>query len=134
MHEVWPNEANFGNEYYPLIKVHLVLILTSKTEAGWTNVYQSARKLIDNHPLKVEKLEAMYSNPSYCTGYYLRGISYNLRLQGSVPTEINHLSIVRHFGPSASRIISYHIVKILEIQQNHHNKICPMEDDANIMN
>ena len=58
--------------------------------------------------------------------------SCNLRLNDIVPAEINYSSIVNNVGPSDSWRITFQITKLLEKQQNHFNKICTIEDYANM--
>ena len=40
LHDVWPNEANFGIQYYPLIQIYLKETMLSSTDAECTNVFK----------------------------------------------------------------------------------------------
>ena len=100
--EDWPKNEGFGSICYDLIKNHLRKMLLSSTEDQWDQAYFGARKLISTEPTKVEKLDAIYKNPEYYSGYFLRKIPCNMKLRGSTPAEQNHASIIAMIGPVAS--------------------------------
>jgi len=85
-----------------------------------------------DYPIALEKLDDVYNNPQYYSGYYLRSITCNLRFRGSVPAEQNHSSIIRFLGESASYTITEQIVKLLERAEVHYNATCRAEDLNNL--
>ena len=83
----------------------------SSTEDQWDQAYFGARKLISTYLTKVEKLDAIYKNPEYHSGYFLRKIPCNMKLRGSTPAEQNHSSIIamglEHPGQYVNILLNY---------------------------
>ena len=110
----WPDEMSFGKQCFPLIREHLKKMFLGNSETEWHFAYKNARLLIANHPTKVDKLDAIFNNPSYYAGYYLNNIKCHLDLKGSAPAEQNHSSIISYFGDGASWTIMEHIHRLLQ--------------------
>ena len=70
----------------------------------------------------------MYDRPSYYSGYYLADIPGNINLHGTAPAEINHSSIVAHFGESGAWSLVYQIKKLLDRQRHFLKKDLKMDD------
>ena len=77
-------------------------MLIGKTKDGWEISYKNAAIVLKDMPLKLEKLNEIYKRPQYYAGYYCRNIPGNLGMKGSVSAEVNHASIVSHFGDSGA--------------------------------
>ena len=130
---VWPNDVNFGLVIYGKIKSELQKMLLCKTKEEWDIAYSQARMKIHNYPDKVELLDRIYSNPTYYSGYVLKGIVGNLNVHGSSMAEINHSSVVAHLGPGGMMSIMDHVTKLLERQQHLYNKerTCEIRAEVN---
>ena len=93
-----------GRKFGPLvwqdIGPHLRMMLLSCSKSDWDQSYNHAAKLLQSHPMKLEKLDKIYGNPKYYAGYYLRNKVGNLHLNGSTASEQNHLSTQACIGPS----------------------------------
>jgi hypothetical protein len=61
--------------------------------------YSSAKTHLLNDAEKVLALEEIYWDPSHDAGWFLKKIEGDLFLDGSVPAEQNHLSVVAILGP-----------------------------------
>ena len=85
----------------------------------------SAREKLVAHPLKLELLEKIYSNPEYYAGYVTRRVIGNLSLNGTAPAEQNHSSIVRFNGELMLGSICDHLKALCERQQ----QLCNREND-----
>ena len=59
----------------------MVLLLRSKSD--WDQSYYNAAKLLQSDPIQLEKLDKIYGNPKYYTGYYLKSKVGNLNLNRS---------------------------------------------------
>ena len=77
-------------------------MLLSRSKKDWDDSYENAARLLQSDPLKLEKLDKIYGNPSYYAGYYLRSKAGNLNLNGSTASEQNHASTQAHIGPGGS--------------------------------
>ena len=78
MKEVWPKEENFGAVHFRMIKEFLQGMLNSRTSKEWDDSYESARCLLRHCPIRKEKLDSIYLDPVYYSGYYVKGINCNL--------------------------------------------------------
>ena len=123
--ENWPKSNYFGSVVYKLIKPQLYKMLVSKDKTEWDTAYEEACKLLDTHPLKLELLQKIYSNPNYYAGYVTRTIVGNLNLNGTVHAEQNHSSIVNYNGDMIVGNICKHLKSLCERQQ----QICNKEND-----
>jgi hypothetical protein len=121
MNEVFPKNHKFGNVGFALIKNHLKKMLLCETEDQWKTSYNDASKLLEDFPLKLEKLKDIYDRPSYYAGYYVRQLQCNMLLVGSTLAESNHASITRHLGDCGVWTISYQISKLMERQHYYIN-------------
>ena len=117
MNEVFPKNHNFGNVGFALIKNHLKKMLLCDSEDQWKTSYNDASTILEDFPLKMEKLKDIYDRPSYYAGYYVRQLQCNMLLVGSQSAESNHASITRHLGDCGVWTISYQISKLMERQQ-----------------
>ena len=114
MNEIWPQDINFGKIHFKTLRPFLQKMLLSKSEDEWTYTYTHARNIIAGEPVLVDKFEDISRNPSYYAFYYLENIQCNLWIKGSGPAKINHYSIIKYFGPSASWAITEHSVSLME--------------------
>ena len=104
-------------------------MLLSHTEQEWKEAYKSASTLLENMPLKQEKLDDIYNRASYYAGYYLCNITGNLNCHGSAPAEQNHSSVNAHFGESGAWTIIFQINKLMERQNYFINKDTTKHDN-----
>ena len=104
------------------------MMLLSCTEKEWTTSYTTARSKILDHPTVLEKLDDVYNNPQYYSGYYHRSISCNMVFRGSIPAEQNHSFIIAFLGKNASYTITEQIVKFLERAEVQYNATCRDKD------
>ena len=101
----------------------------SKNEREWDKAYLEASAKLVEHPLKLELLQKIYTNPEYYAGYVTRKIVGNLSLNGTVSAEQNHSSIVRFNGDMMLGSICDHIKALCERQQQLCNKENDFEND-----
>ena len=109
-------------------------MLLNGSEEKWSKAYQDARLTLSSFPAMVEKLDEIYRNPKYYAGYYLRKMSCNMCLHGSVRAEISHLSICAHLGEGANWEITYRIMKLMQRCTQHYLMFCKLEDSSNLHN
>ena len=127
--ENWPKPENFGSTLFRLVKPYLQKMVFSKTKLEWDNAFLAASEKLAAHPLKLELLQGIYTNPNYYAGYVTRGIVGNLSLNGTAPAEQNHASIVAHNGMTMLGSICDHIKALCERQQMLCNKENDLETD-----
>ena len=101
MKEVFPTKEFFGTNLMSIIDKDLRKMLLSSKEEEWNSSYQSIADKIQSDPAKMAKLDKIKGNPSYYAGYYLKRICGHLEMNGSVPAEQNHASVVAHLGKGA---------------------------------
>ena len=65
-------------------------MLLSKTIQKWDEANNQALKVIVGDPHSISIVMAIYQNPSYYEGYYLKGIEVNMDVLGSITDEQNH--------------------------------------------
>ena len=127
--ENWPKAENFGSVVYKIIKPQLYKMLVSKTKSEWDTAFNEASNLISGHPLKLELLQQIHSDPNYYAGYVTREIVGNLQLNGTAHAEQNHSSIVSHNGDMIVGNICNHLKSLCERQQQLCNKEDAFETD-----
>ena len=120
--ENWPQPQNFGIVVFKLIKAQLSTMLLSKTKSEWDKAFEEASVLLQAHPLKLELLEKIHSDPQYYAGYVTREIVGNLHINGTAPAEQNHASIVAFNGNGMLGSIMDHLKALCERQQQLCNK------------
>ena len=98
MHKVWPKSENFGPVVMAQVKNVLRRMLKCKTEEEWNQSYTNTVEVVKNNPDMVSLLDNIKSKPSYYAGYWLRGVEYNLYMNGDAPAEQNHASNVAYLG------------------------------------
>ena len=69
---MWPNEVNFGAVHFRMIKEFLRGMLDSRNVKEWDDSYESTRFLLRHFPRRKEKLDIIYLDPVYYSGYYVR--------------------------------------------------------------
>ena len=104
-------------------------MLLSHTVEDWNEAYISDSVILENIPLKKEKLDNIYNRPSYYAGYYLCKITGNLNCHGSTPSEQNNSSITAHFGEIGAWTIIYQINKLMERQNYLNSKYYTKSDN-----
>ena len=109
-------------------------MLLNGSEDKWSKAYQDARLTLSSFPAMVEKLDKIFRNPKYYAGYYLRNISCNMCLHGSVRAEINHSSICAHLGEGANWEITYQLMKLMQRATHNYLVYCKAEDSLNLNN
>ena len=110
----WPKPENFGIVVYKLIKSQLSKMLTCYTKAEWDRAFKEASDLILAHPLKLEILQDIHSQPEYYAGYVTRNVVGNLSLNGTAHAEQNHSSIVSFNGEALIGFILDHLKALME--------------------
>jgi hypothetical protein len=101
-YEVWPHVESCGPLVWQDIGPCLRMMLLSRSKKDWDESYHNAVRLLQADPLKLEKLDKIYGNPSYYAGYYLRIKVGKLNLNGSTGSEQNHASTQAHIGPGGA--------------------------------
>ena len=76
----------------------------------------------------VAKLDDIYDNPSYHAEWYLQNITGNMKYLGSAPSEINNSSTTTYLGAGVYWTITYHIMKLMQRQEQHYLIYCKKED------
>jgi len=127
--ENWPKPENFGTVVFRKIKPQLSKMLTCRTKLEWDTAFNEAKELITEHPLKLELLNKIHSNPDYYAGYVTRDIIGNLGLNGTSHAEQNHSSIVRCCGEYMLGSVLNHLKLLMERQQQICNKENNYESD-----
>jgi len=120
MQEIWPK--SFGVVIMNYITKFLRAMLLSDTKQQWDKAYGAALDFVITDPQKREILYAIYDNPSYYAGYYLKSIEGNLGLLGSVSAEQNHAANVAHLGKGASWSITEQISNLMKKNQYYWRK------------
>ena len=109
------------------------MLLSEKVEE-YDSAYQSENSYLSDDPLKINKLESIYHNPSYYCGYVIRALVGNLKCRGSVPSEQNHSSVIAFLGKgNAGMSIMTHSSKLLKRAQEH-AKVRTKEDNRSQVN
>ena len=121
LHEVWPKKTNFGNRFSE-IQPFLQGMLESKSKADWECCYQQARERITYEAHRVQKLDEIYSKPSYYAGYIIYEMEGTLQRFGDAPAESNHSSVVAYLGLGANWSVIDQVKKLMERQQNRTKK------------
>lgn len=122
MYENWPMENNFGQVVFNSIKTELRLMLSSLTKHNWDNAYLSARDKISEYPDKIKILDAIYNDPKYYSGYYLRTIHRNMTLHDNSPAEQNHPSLYAFLGDSMCQSLAKEVQKLLQRHQQKYKE------------
>ena len=117
LNEVWPKLFIPKHLAFDLLQQDLVSMTDSKNREQWDKAYQSVKNKIRHKPLMVDNLDAIYSNPEYYAGYYLKQIPGNMLLMGDVPSEQNHSSVDANLGKGATWDVAEHISLLFQYPQ-----------------
>jgi hypothetical protein len=90
------------------------MLLGSKKE--WEISYVAAKQHLEGDSNKVSLLNSIHDNPKYYAAWYLWTIQGNLMLNGLVPAEQNHSSVVAHLGKGANWGVAEHLSHMLKRQ------------------
>ena len=120
MQEIWPK--SFGFVLMKYITKFLRAMLLSDTKQQWDKAYGDALDFVIIDLQKRETLYAIYDNPSYYAGYYLKSIEGNLGILGSVSAEQNHSSNVAHLRKGAFWSITEQISNLMNKHQYNWRK------------
>ena len=88
MENIWPKI--FGQSTMYSIGKYLQCMLLSETIYRWDEAYNQAVKVLEAIQNSVLILTAIYQNPSYYAGYYLKRIKGRMDNLGSVIADQNH--------------------------------------------
>jgi hypothetical protein len=124
--EVFPDQ--FGVHKFTIIAGHLSIMLLGPKKQ-WEISYIAAKELLQGDAEKVSLLNSIHDNPKYYAAWYLRTIPGNLMLNGAVPAEQNHSSVVAHLGKGANWGVAEHLSHMLQ-RQIHLTKLRREKDNS----
>jgi hypothetical protein len=126
MNEVFPE--HFGQNLYQKLRPLLDVMLTRGRDE-WEQAYQQASIILRDNAEKHSYVSDIHDNPKYYSAWYLSSVEGNLKMNGSVPAEQNHSSIIAHLGNGASWSITEHTNNLIR-RQVHLTSKRRQEDDS----